>query len=179
MTDADTAQRGYDEAVALLHSCATDDGFVATPRGSHNYRRIWGRDGAILTLAALLTEDRALINTARQTLETLAAFQGPHGEIPSNVDPAADRISYGGTAGRVDADLWFLVACGEYWARTSDNAFLDRLLPNIENVQFLLGAWQFNNRGLIYVPLTGDWADEYLQHGYVLYDQLLFLQAQR
>jgi hypothetical protein len=29
------------------------------------------------------------------------------------------------------------------------------------------------------VPVTGDWADEYLQNGYVLYDQLLYLQAQR
>ncbi|MGD8617658.1 MAG: hypothetical protein PVH54_00550 [Gammaproteobacteria bacterium] len=26
---------------------------------------------------------------------------------------------------------------------------------------------------------TGDWADEYLHNGYVLYDQLLYLQAQR
>ena len=42
-----------------------------------------------------------------------------------------------------------------------------------------MGAWEFNNRGLIYVPLTGDWADEYLHNGYVLYDQLLYLQAQR
>ena len=170
---------GYARAVALLRACATGDGFVATPTGSHNYRRVWGRDGAILSLAALLTRDDALIETARLTLETLAAHQGPHGEIPSNVDPGTDRVSYGGTAGRVDADLWFLVACGEYWRRTGDRAFLDRLLPNIEKVQFLLGAWQFNNRGLIYVPLTGDWADEYLQHGYVLYDQLLYLQAQR
>jgi len=179
MTDADTEQRGYEKAVALLHACATDDGFVATPAGTHNYRRIWGRDGSVLTLAALLTGDGALVESARRTLETLAEYQGPHGEIPSNVDPAADRISYGGTAGRVDADLWFLVACGEYWARTGDTDFLDRLLPKIEKVHFLLGAWQFNNRGLIYVPLTGDWADEYLHHGYVLYDQLLFLQAQR
>jgi hypothetical protein len=46
-------------------------------------------------------------------------------------------------------------------------------------VSFLLGAWEFNDRGLLYVPLTGDWADEYLHSGYVLYDQLLYLQVQR
>jgi hypothetical protein len=179
MAENDLAKTGYRKAIALLHSCATDDGFVATPAGSDNYRRVWGRDGAILSLAALLSGDEELIETARRTLETLARYQGPHGEIPSNVDPASDRVSYGGTAGRVDADLWFLVACGEFWARTGDRAFLERLLPNIHKAYFLLGAWQFNNRGLIYVPLTGDWADEYLQHGYVLYDQLLYLQAQR
>ncbi len=30
-----------------------------------------------------------------------------------------------------------------------------------------------------FVPLTGDWADEYVHNGYVLYDELLYLQAQR
>jgi len=48
----------------------------------------------------------------------------------------------------------------------------------IEKVRFILGAWEMNNRGLIYVPLAGDWADEYLQNAYVLYDQLLYLQVQ-
>jgi hypothetical protein len=179
MNDEAIMQEGYEEAVALIRACSTADGFVASPTDSHNYRRIWGRDGAIMSLAALLTEEESLIETARSTLETLAEYQGPHGEIPSNVDPVADRISYGGTTGRVDADLWFIIACGEYWSATRDEVFLEKLLPNIEKVRFLLGAWQFNNRGLIYIPVTGDWADEYLHHGYVLYDQLLYLQAQR
>jgi hypothetical protein len=171
--------QGYDKALALLHSCSTDSGFLASPSDSENYRRIWGRDGAIISMAALLTDDAKLIETARRTFKTLAEYQGPHGEIPSNVDPVAERISYGGTTGRVDADLWFIIGCGEYWQATKDAAFLESLLPAIEKVRFLLGAWEFNNRGLIYVPLTGDWADEYLHNGYVLYDQLLYLQAQR
>jgi len=43
-------------------------------------------------------------------------------------------------------------------------------MPAIEKVVFLLGAWEFNNRGLLYVPATGDWADEYVHNGYILYD---------
>lgn len=132
-----------------------------------------------MSIAALLTGDDDLIECARDTLETLVDYQGPHGEIPSNVDPATDRISYGGTTGRVDSDLWFLIASGEYWCATDDDRFLERILDAIEKVRFLLGAWEINNRGLIYVPVTGDWADEYLHHGYVLYDELLYLQAQR
>jgi hypothetical protein len=170
---------GHLRAVALLHACSTTDGFVASPSESRNYHRIWGRDGAIISLAALLTGDSELIGTARRTFETLAGHQGRHGEIPSNVDPVTEHISYGGTTGRVDADLWFIIGCGEYWRATGDSAFLEKLLPAIEKVRFLLGAWEFNNRGLIYVPLTGDWADEYLHSGYVLYDQLLYLQALR
>ncbi|MFB6261289.1 MAG: glycogen debranching protein, partial [Thiohalorhabdaceae bacterium] len=143
-----------------------------------NYRRIWSRDGAIMGLAALMSGDSDLTATLRRHLETLARYQGRHGEIPSNVDPGADRISYGGTTGRVDGNLWFLIACGQYWRATGDSAFLETIAPAVEWVRFLLGAWEFNQRGLLYVPQTGDWADEYLHSGYVLYDQILYLQAQ-
>lgn len=172
-------REGYEQALKLLHRCITLDGFIASPGGQRNYRRIWARDGVVLGLAALMTQEQELIDAGRRTLETLARFQGPHGEIPSNVDTLSERVSYGGTTGRVDADLWFIIGCGEYWKATGDEALLQRLLPVLERVHFLLGAWEFNNRGLLYVPLTGDWADEYLHGGYVLYDQLLYLQAMR
>jgi len=172
-------ETAYQKALELLYQCRTRVGFLATPTENENYRRIWGRDGVILSLAALLTEEHELIETARLTLDTLARYQGPHGEIPSNVDPASQRISYGGTTGRVDASLWFVIGCGEYWKATADERFIKKMVPVLEKVRFLLGAWEFNNRGLIYVPQAGDWADEYLHSGYVLYDQLLYLQALR
>jgi hypothetical protein len=176
---ANLADEGYQQALALMRRCATKHGFLATPTEQDNYRRIWARDGAIIGLAALLSEDSELIDGCRRTLETLARHQGPHGEIPSNVDPITGRVSYGGTAGRVDADLWFIIGCGQYWRHSGDDDWIDRMLPPLEKVRFLLGSWEFNHRGLLYVPPTGDWADEYIQSGYVLYDQLLYLQAQR
>lgn len=173
------AEEGYDRAFDLLQRCNSEHGFLATPTSRDNYRRIWGRDGSIISLAALLTGDADLIEGSRRTLETLVRHQGTHGEIPSNVDPETNRISYGGTAGRVDANLWFVLACSEHWRRTGDDDFLDRMIAPLEKVRFLLGAWEFNARGLLFIPPTGDWADEYLQSGYVLYDQLLYLQAQK
>ena len=170
---------GYGKAVHLLNQCSTPDGFLASSTDRDNYRRVWARDGVIMGLAAMMAGDGDLIETFKHTLTTLARYQGPHGEIPSNVDVGSGRISYGGTTGRVDADLWFVIGCGQYWARTKDEAFLDRILPAVERVRFLLGAWEFNNRGLLYIPQTGDWADEYIHHGYVLYDQLLYLQTLR
>lgn len=169
----------YQQAIELLYRCSSADGFLASPTDNTNYRRIWARDGVIIGLAALIAEDAQLIRTFRETLLTLAKFQGPHGEIPSNVDPLSGRVSFGGTTGRVDADLWFVIGCCEYWLATEDLEFLEHIVPSIEKVRFLLGAWEFNNRGLLYVPQTGDWADEYLHSGYVLYDQLLYYQAQR
>lgn len=176
---SDLRQQGYDRALSIMHDCLNDHGFLATPTERDNYRRVWGRDSSIIGLAALLTDDAELIDGCRRSLRTLARYQGPHGEIPSNVDPVTDRVSYGGTAGRVDANLWFIIACGNYWRKTNDDAFLNRMLEPLEQTRRLLGAWEFNTRGLLYIPPTGDWADEYLQSGYVLYDQLLYLQAQR
>jgi hypothetical protein len=170
---------GYRQALDMLHRCCTPDGFRASTTESANYRRIWARDGVILSLAALLTKDPELVHGVRATLTTLARYQGPHGEIPSNVDPLLERVSFGGTSGRVDSNLWFIIGCAEYYKATGDSDFLEMILPHVEKVRFLLGAWEFNNRGLIYVPQAGDWADEYIQSGYILYDQLLYLQAQR
>jgi hypothetical protein len=43
----------------------------------------------------------------------------------------------------------------------------------------LMDAWEFNGKHLVYVPQSGDWADEYIQHGYILFDQLLRVWALR
>jgi hypothetical protein len=175
----DLLEEGVARAVRLLEECRSEFGFLASPTDLANYRRIWARDGCIMTLAALLVGRLELEDAARRTLLTLVKHQGPHGEIPSNVDPYSGRVSYGGTTGRVDADLWFLITCGEYVRASADAEFLDQVMDAVERVAFLLGAWEFNNRGLLFVPPTGDWADEYIQSGYVLYDQLLYLQAKR
>lgn len=177
--DQELCKRGYDEAVSLLKRCISEHGFHASPTNVANYQRVWGRDGNIIGISALMTGDEELISTYKRTLKTLKEYQGPHGEIPSNVDPDSRRISYDGMAGRVDADLWFITGCAEYWKHTGDTDFIDEMIPAIERTVFLLGAWEFNNRGFLYIPETGDWADEYLQNGYVLYDQLLYLQALR
>lgn len=177
--DGGLFETGREKAKEMLYECLTEHGFLATPIKRDNYSRIWGRDSSIIGLAAILTGEEELVNGCRRSLETLAHYQGPHGEIPSNVDPETERISYGGTAGRVDSNLWFLIACGELCSRLKDEQLLATLLPAVEKVRKLLGAWEFNNRGLLYIPPTGDWADEYLQSGYVLYDQLLYVQALR
>lgn len=106
-----------------------------------------------------------MVKAFAQTLITLAAHQGLHGKIPSNVDMKTGRVSYGGATGRVDSNLGFVIGCGEYAHATQDQEFFDKILPAIEKVVFLLGAWEFNNRSLLYIPATGDWSDEYIHNG--------------
>ena len=163
----------------LVRECITEKGFLASPTEHDNYARIWSRDGVIIGLAAAMSGEPDMLDAFGKTLQTLAEHQGPHGEVPSNVGLADNDVSYGGTAGRVDANLWFIIGVAEYWQATQDHDFVRRLMLALDKVIFLLGAWEFNNRGFLYVPATGDWSDEYIHSGYILYDQLLYLQALR
>jgi glycogen debranching enzyme len=166
-----------DHALTLLRHAASPDGFVAAATNHDNYLRVWGRDSMIISLAALQTNDNALHAAVKASLTTLKDAQGPHGQIPSNVNAASGQASYGGTAGRVDASLWFIIGAHQYWRVTRDDETITTLIPCLKRIEHVLGAWEFNGKGLIYVPETGDWADEYIQHGYVLYDQLLYWRA--
>ena len=171
----------YQKAIALLHEVSTENGFLASAENTSNYKRVWARDGVICGLAALASGDEKLIATFKNTLETLAQHQHKMGTIPSNVFFSEDKIevSYGGLAGRVDAVTWFVIGVCQYVYYTNDIAFLEKNKVAIEKCFALLDAWEFNNKHLLYVPLSGNWADEYITDGYVLYDQLLRIWALR
>ncbi len=170
-------ETSYEKSVELLKRCLTKDGFTASLNGNDKYKRIWGRDSMICSLATLLTDDKNLIRGAKYSLKTLIKFQHKHGQIPSNVDVKNKKVSYGGSTGRVDAILWFLVGFVEYIKKTNDLNFLKKNYKKFKRAYELLTLYEFNNKGFIYIPLSGDWADEYIQEGYVLYDELLYLKS--
>ncbi len=169
----------YNNSIALLHTVSTSKGFLASAENTSNYKRVWARDGVICGLAALASGDEKLISTFKNTLETLAKYQHEMGTIPSNVLVSEDQIevSYGGLAGRVDAITWFIIGVCQYGFFKNDPEFVSKFSDQIEKCLFLLNAWEFNNKHLLYVPQSGNWADEYITDGYVLYDQLLRIWA--
>jgi hypothetical protein len=180
--DPPTDSAALEAASALLHRITTEDGLLASPVEERNYRRVWARDGVVCGLAGLAAGDEAVTAGLRRTLDALAASQGPDGQIPSNIrfkngEPV--DVSYGGLAGRVDAGPWFVVGLTQYVRATGDEAFGRKHRPAARRSLDVLRTWEFNDRGLVYVPLGGDWADEYVLHGYVLFDQVLRLWAQR
>lgn len=169
----------YMKAIELLQRASSSEGFLASAQNISNYKRVWARDGVICGLAALASGDEVLIGTFRKTLETLATNQHRNGTIPSNVMTNGDvvEVSYGGLAGRVDAVTWFIIGICQYAFYKNDFAVVKKYKGNIQKCLRLLEAWEFNNKGLLYVPLSGNWADEYITDGYVLYDQLLRVWA--
>ena len=178
------------DARAHLLACVTPHGFVAATEDRSNYRRVWSRDGVICGLAALAchvadpdaSDTRALIRALDHTIETLARDQSPTGSLPSNVKPApfgiAD-VSYGRRVGRVDSTLWFMIGVCAAGRLAGRDDRVDRFWRHLERADRVLCAWEFNDGGLLYVPMGGDWADEYILHGYLLYDQALRLWAMR
>jgi hypothetical protein len=165
-------------ALELLRRCVTPAGLLAAVEERTNYRRVWARDGCICGLAALAQRDTELIAALRTTLTTLAKHQGAAGQIPSNVAVDGRDVSFGTSVGRVDATAWFIVASCLY-GRLVDDSLVDELWPALERAAAVLRAWEMNDAGLLYVPVSGDWADEYLLSGYLLYDQLVRLWGQR
>ncbi len=171
--------KSYQKAIAFLHQAVTPIGFIAAVNEQDNYQRVWTRDGVITSIAALLSGNEKLIATAKATLQTIFKNQHQIGFMPSNVSPADGGISYGGKTGRADNPSWAIIGLAAYTILTNDKSLWLSYQQQIEKCFAILEVWEFNGKHLIYVPQSGDWADEYIQHGYILFDQLLRLWALR
>jgi hypothetical protein len=176
-------EEGYQKSLELLEKASTKQGILASISEKDNYKRIWARDGIICGLAGLLSDSDKIINSFKATLNLLAFHQGPQGQISSNIKinevGDVETVSYGGLAGRVDTVPLFIIGVTSFARLTNDFSFAEEKLPHLKRCLSLLDSWEFNNRGFVYVPRSGDWADEYILEGYVLYDQLLRLWALR
>jgi len=169
----------YNLSLNLLHEASTPFGFVAAVHEHDNYKRVWTRDGVITSIAALLSDDKKLIETAKSTIETLLSNQHSLGFMPSNVSPTDHTVSYGGTSGRADNPSWAVIGVCAYTILTGDKSLWEKYQRELKKCFSVMDAWEFNGKNLIYVPQSGDWADEYIQHGYILFDQLLRVWALR
>jgi len=164
------------EAIDLIHMSIADYGIKASPIVQDNYERLWSRDSAVTGLGGILMDDEIIIEGLKTSLLTLAEHQHPRGMIASNVrlDKEGEiDISYGSLVGRVDATGWFVVMSCLYIFHTRDMIFKSAVKPHIDRAISILEAWEFNGGGLLYTPLSGNWADEYPTSGYTLYDNCL------
>lgn len=172
-------QIANEQALNLLRKASHEKGFLASAIIKDNYQRVWTRDGMITGLAALASREADLVQTFHQTISTLGRHISPQGLVPSNVDVAEKSTSYGGLAGRADTGAWWIIGICLYVKLTGEKDFLKSFESQIEKIHELYHAWEYNSKHLVYVPLAGDWADEYVLHGYVLYDQVLRYAALR
>ncbi len=177
MFDKKLIEETKEKSLELLEEIETPKGFVASSVNVDNYRRVFSRDGIIAGLASIKFKNKNLIETFKQTLLTLKRNQDHTGRIPSNVSLDEQKISYGTTVGRVDSSIWYVIGCCKYYFETNDQEFLDEVSDSIHKTIFYLECLELNGRGFLYIPPGGDWADEYINEGYVLFDQVLYLIA--
>ena len=170
----------HDEAVGLLRALSGPHGIRASASSTANYSAVFARDAVMAGLAGLLIEDRAISDGLVRTLEHLRDLQGPEGQIASNYlvsNSDSARASFGSLVPRLDAPLWYLIGVAVGARAGVLNAADFR--ESVGLVVRLLDALEYNGRHLVYVPIGGDWADEYIYEGYVLHDQVLRAWALR
>ncbi len=170
----------YDEARALLRALCGPHGIRASSSSSANYAAVFTRDAVMAGIGGLLVDDSTVSTSLARTLEQLRVFQGSEGQIASNYQMAGagpPTVSFGSLVPRLDAPLWYVIGI----ALGSRAGVLDagRYRDSVCAVVRLFDALEYNGRHLIYVPVGGDWADEYIYEGYVLHDQVLRAWALR
>jgi phosphotransferase system HPr-like phosphotransfer protein len=179
-----THELAYEEAVGFLKTLLAGPecgpiGYVASSVDVDNYKRLFTRDTVWMGLAAILSGDEELIGGFRSSLEVLAGTQREDGAIPSNVSPGGE-VSYGIIAPRVDATTLYIIGCADYCRYRNDEDAVRHFYPSVERaIKYLEDTWENKSCGLLYIPRAGNWADEYLQQGFVLYDEMLWHIAQK
>lgn len=158
----------------LLHDVSGENGIHASRTDTTNYRAIFCRDAVMAGVAGLLLDDATITAAFARTLEHLRVLQGAEGQIASNYLLRANEppvISFGTLAPRLDAATWYLV--GTAIAARANLLDADLFRNSVDRTARLLDAIEYNGRHLLYIPMGGNWADEYTYDGYILYDQVL------
>lgn len=168
----------YQEAHQILFKAANNIGIKASLGQSDNYNRVWARDSAVSAVAIFANQLTDLYPAVRLSILNLQLAASSLGQIPSNVaideNQKVNSVSFGGPAGRTDASFWWLIMAIQYLHQNPNDRELKEICYKQASSIFKLAeAWEFNGKHLMYVPMSSNWADEYVTHGYVLYDQLL------
>ena len=167
-------------ATSLLRALSGPHGIHASQAGTANYRAIFSRDGVMAGVAGLLLGDATITAGLVRTLEGLRDTQGAEGQVASNFEPRdgqATQVSFGSLAPRIDGATWYLMGVALAARRGAINP--DDYDVSVRAAVRVLNALEYNGRHLIYVPTGGNWADEYIYDGYILYDQVLRAWALR
>jgi uridine kinase len=166
-----------EHAWKVIEAAAQGYGIKASAITHDNYNRVWARDAVVTGLAILVNEKKSLYPSFLQSLQYLQKAAAPNGQIPSNVSIDSNgnitAVSYGGPVGRTDCSFWWTIGAINYLRRVNEDSLKSEVLIHTEKIFKLAESWEFNYQGLMHLPVSSNWADEYITGGYVLYDQLL------
>lgn len=165
------------KAIQVIKDASSEFGIKASTEQKDNYNNIWTRDSAVTGLAILTNQIKEAYPALKTSLVLLQKVAAKNGQIPSNITVNdignITKVSFGGSVGRTDAGFWWIICSILYLQQQPDPEFKKTVLSQCKAIFKLATTWEFNGKGLMYLPMSSNWADEYITHGYVLYDQIL------
>jgi len=165
------------QAIEVIQGAVKNGVLLASAEAHDNYTHVWARDSVVTGLSILSNGLHELRDVFGRSLRVLQQAASSAGQIPSNVavnqNYEITKVSFGGTAGRTDASFWWLIGSISYLQHYTEVDLLNLTKQQAKLIFKLADNWEFNGKHLMYVPMSSNWADEYITHGYVLYDQLL------
>jgi hypothetical protein len=170
------------ESLRLLESNTTPGGILAASRSreaeARAYTRIFGRDAGVCALATAGSGVPALEQGAVASLDALARWQAPNGQIPKYVDPEGRDADFW-YLGCIDATLWWLIAVDHVRRTAASDGATERWRPNVERAIGWLLAQEHQRFFLLQQNEASDWADIMPRSGFVLYTNALWALVKR
>jgi sucrose-6F-phosphate phosphohydrolase len=184
--ERDLIATAYRHALIALRKNITPLGFSACSLEDNevtgtdvNYRSVWARDGSITVVGTIELDEPDIRAAQRTTLRTLFNHLAPNGQMPANVRLEDSTPDYSGVGGicSIDSGLWAIVAFHQYVRKTNDLDLLSEYAGRLELLVQWLCALDSNNDSLLEIPEAGDWTDLFGRSYHVLYDEVLWYQA--
>lgn len=166
-------EEAYLKAKEILQSCTRDTGFYASGLKG-GYEATWARDSMITSFgASLVGKDFKL--PFKKSLELLAKWQAPKGQIPNcvgsyNLDRRSDK-----TYNSIDSSLWFIYGHYIYAQAYKDHSLMEKYKNNIAKTIVWLKYQDPNEDHLLSQLPTMDWQDAFPhKYGNVINTQALY-----
>ncbi len=166
-------------ALASIQKCATPHGLFASapPNG---YTMVFARDSMISLIGASASPASFIQKQFAKSLETLARFQSPTGQIPNAVDHYDPRREPTVSFSTIDSTLWWLVGLKHYAKRFNDESMLRRFKPNVQKAFHWLACQDTGEDSMPEQHPTSDWQDAFPhKYGHTINTQALYYLALR
>ncbi len=173
-------EAAYLKSLEVLRENSTGVGFSASVERKENYYSVWSRDHSICSIAACLSGDSGLLETAKKGILFLLRHQGDHGQVPSYIEIENRRRVYGGLGSitSVDSNMWIVIAAAMLYKRTRDKRFISvNNMTRYKRLYRLFKAFDSDRCDLLEIHKAGDWADVFERSYHVLYDEVLYYEA--
>jgi sucrose-6-phosphatase len=182
----DFVETAYEKALEALERCITPIGFSACSISDNsvtgtdeNYNSVWGRDGSMAVVGSLKCHDDRFRDCQRNTLRTLLEHIAENGQVPAHVHVKTGKPEYSGVGGiaAIDSSLWLIIAVQNFVAKTGENGLLQEFRSTLDKIMLWLEAHDTNQNGLLEIPEAGNWMDLFNRSYNVLYDEVLWSEA--